>query len=108
VPYELKRYQRDPASGLAPAKYKSLHPMGIAPVIADGPLVLGESGAIIEYVGAKYGNRRLAVSADKPNRTVIMANTPFSPSIETRLSSRFYKHCPQRVPVGAGLEFVNL
>jgi glutathione S-transferase len=67
IPYELKRYQRDPASGLAPAEYKSLHPMGIAPVITDGPLVLGESGAIIEYVIMKYGNGRLAVSADKPN-----------------------------------------
>jgi glutathione S-transferase len=67
IPYELKRYQRDPASGLAPAEYKSLHPMGIAPVITDGPLVLGESGAIIEYVIMKYGNGRLAVSADEPN-----------------------------------------
>jgi glutathione S-transferase len=67
IPYELKRYQRDPASGLAPAEYKSLHPMGIAPVITDGALALGESGAIIEYVITKYGNGRLVVSADKPN-----------------------------------------
>jgi glutathione S-transferase len=67
IPYQLKRYDRDPASGLAPAAYKTLHPMGIAPVITDGALVLGESGAIIEYVVAKYGNGRLAVSSDKPN-----------------------------------------
>src|ERR1700733_5115182 len=67
IPYRLKRYDRDPASGLAPAAYKTLHPMGIAPVITDGALVLGESGAIIEYVVAKYGNGRLAVSSDKPN-----------------------------------------
>jgi glutathione S-transferase len=67
IPYQLKRYDRDPASGLAPAAYKTLHPMGIAPVITDGVLVLGESGAIIEYVVAKYGNGRLAVSSDKPN-----------------------------------------
>jgi glutathione S-transferase len=67
IPYELKRYQRDPATGLAPAAYKSLHPMGIAPVITDGTFALAESGAIIEYVIAKYGNGRLAVSPDKPN-----------------------------------------
>ena len=67
VPYELKRYDRDPASGLAPAAYKALHPMGIAPIITDGALVLAESGAIIEYVIAKYGNGRLAVSSDQPN-----------------------------------------
>jgi glutathione S-transferase len=67
IPYQLKRYERDPASGLAPASYKALHPMGIAPVITDGALVLAESGAIIEYVIAKYGNGRLAVASDKPN-----------------------------------------
>lgn len=67
IPYQLKRYDRDPASGLAPAAYKTLHPMGIAPVITDGAFVIGESGAIIEYVVAKYGNGRLAVSSDKPN-----------------------------------------
>jgi glutathione S-transferase len=67
IPYELKRYERDPASGLAPAAYKSLHPMGMAPVITDGALVLAESGAIIEYVMARYGEGRLAVSPDQPN-----------------------------------------
>jgi glutathione S-transferase len=66
VPYNLKRYDRDP-SGLAPAEYRKLHPMGIAPVITDGELVLAESGAIIEYIIAKYGNGRLTVAADKPN-----------------------------------------
>jgi glutathione S-transferase len=67
IPYQLKRYERDPANGLAPSSYKALHPMGIAPVITDGALVLAESGAIIEYVIAKYGNGWLAVASDKPN-----------------------------------------
>jgi glutathione S-transferase len=67
IPYQLRRYERDPASGLAPSSYKALHPMGIAPVITDGALVLAESGAIIEYVIAKYGHGRLAVASDKPN-----------------------------------------
>jgi glutathione S-transferase len=55
--YELKRYDRAPL--LAPAEYKALHPIGTAPVITDGKLVLGESGAIIEYILAKYGKGRL-------------------------------------------------
>jgi glutathione S-transferase len=67
VPYSLRRYERDPTTHLAPADYRALHPMGIAPVITDGDLVLGESGAILEYVIAKYGNGRLAVGPDKPN-----------------------------------------
>ena len=67
VPYTLRRYDRDPATRLAPADYRALNPMGIAPVITDGDLVLGESGAILEYVIAKYGDGRLAVGPDKPN-----------------------------------------
>jgi glutathione S-transferase len=43
IPYELKRYARDPVTMLAPADYKALHPIGAAPVITDGDLVLAES-----------------------------------------------------------------
>lgn len=64
--YTLKRYEREP-TGLAPAPLKTLHPMGIAPVITDGDLVLAESGAIIEYLIARHGNGRLAVRPDRPN-----------------------------------------
>lgn len=67
IPYELKRYQRDPVTQLAPAEYKALHPIGTAPIITDGDLVLPESGAIIEYIIGRYGNGRLAVAPDQPN-----------------------------------------
>jgi glutathione S-transferase len=66
IPYRLTRYERDPVTKLAPAAYRALHPMGIAPVITDGEVVLAESGAIIEYVIAKYGEGRLAVAAAAP------------------------------------------
>src|SRR3984957_17295377 len=66
IPYKLVRYDRDPVTRLAPAEYKALHPFGTAPVITDGDLVLGESGAIIDYIIAKYGNGRLAVTKDSP------------------------------------------
>jgi glutathione S-transferase len=67
IPYQLVRYERDPVSRLAPAAYKALHPSGTAPVITDGDLVLGESGAIIDYIIAKHGGGRLAVAADSPD-----------------------------------------
>jgi glutathione S-transferase len=65
--YGLKLYNRREDNRLAPDEYKALHPMGIAPVIQDGDLVLGESGAIIEYILAKYGNGRLVPSVDSPD-----------------------------------------
>ena len=52
--YDLKLYNRRTDNRLAPDEYKALHPMGIAPVITDGDLVLGESGAIMDYIVAKY------------------------------------------------------
>lgn len=55
--YELKRYERRADNRLAPDEYKALHPMGIAPVITDGKLVLGESGAICDYLCARAGGR---------------------------------------------------
>ena len=67
IPYKLKRYTRDSVTMLAPADYKALHPIGSAPVITDGDLVLAESGAIVDYIVAKYGNGRLVLHADDPD-----------------------------------------
>ena len=65
IPYELKCYARAPL--LAPADYKALHPIGAAPVITDGDLVLAESGAIAQYIISKYGGGRLALTAGDPD-----------------------------------------
>jgi len=66
LPYELRRYDRDPQTQLAPSDYRALHPFGTAPVITDGELVLAESGAIIEYLLAKHGGSTLAVASGEP------------------------------------------
>jgi glutathione S-transferase len=65
IPYELKRYARAPL--LAPADYKALHPIGTAPVITDGDLTLGESGAIVQYIISEYGGGRLALTGSHPD-----------------------------------------
>lgn len=67
IPYELKHTARDSQTMLAPPPYKAMHPIGSAPVITDGDLVLAESGAIVEYIIAKYGNGRLALPASHPD-----------------------------------------
>ena len=67
IAYDLKRYDRVPETRLAPKEYKALHPIEAAPVITDGDLTLAESGAIIEYIIAKYGDGRLKVPASDPD-----------------------------------------
>jgi glutathione S-transferase len=66
--YDLKLYNRRTDNRLAPDEFKALHPMGIAPVITDGGFVLGESGAIIDYIVAKYApDTPLVPGADHPD-----------------------------------------
>ena len=66
IPYELKRYDRDSRTMLAPADYKALHALGAAPVITEGDVVLAESAAIVDYIIARHGGGRLAVGPDEP------------------------------------------
>lgn len=65
--YEIKRYQRDPKTMLAPPELKAVHPLGKSPVITDGDLVVAESGAIIEYLVERAG-ARLVPAAGTPAR----------------------------------------
>jgi glutathione S-transferase len=66
IPYELKTYARDAKTMLAPPEYKALHPIGSAPIITDGDVVLAESAAIVDYIVAKHGQGRLTLRADDP------------------------------------------
>lgn len=64
--YELILYKRHPTTVLAPPELKALHPIGSAPLITDGGPALAESGAIVQYILAKYGAGRLAPTPDDP------------------------------------------
>ena len=68
LPYEIKPYQRDPKTMLAPPELRAVHPLGKSPVITDGSLTLAESGAIVEYLATHYGAGRLMPAADAPER----------------------------------------
>jgi glutathione S-transferase len=56
IEYEVKRYDRDLKTMLAPASLREAHPLGKSPVITDGALTLAKSGAIVEYLVERYGN----------------------------------------------------
>lgn len=67
LPYEVRRYARDPVTSLAPPELRAVHPLGKSPVICDGEVVLAESGAIIEYLIERYGAGRLRPEAGSPD-----------------------------------------
>jgi glutathione S-transferase len=64
--YEIKKYQRDPKTMLAPPELRAVHPLGKSPVIQDGDTIVAESGAIIEYLTGRYGEGRLAPASGTP------------------------------------------
>ena len=55
TPYEMKRYQRDAQTRLAPPELQAVHPLGKSPVISDGDVRVAESGAIVDYIIRHYG-----------------------------------------------------
>jgi len=68
VAYEVKRYQRDAKTMLAPPALLAVHPLGKSPIIVDGTVTLAESGAIIEYLVDRHGGGRLIPPAGTPER----------------------------------------
>jgi glutathione S-transferase len=66
--YEIKRYQRNPQTMLAPPELRAVHPLGKSPVIVEGEMVLAESGAIIETLADRHGAGKLAPAPGSPER----------------------------------------
>jgi glutathione S-transferase len=97
IPYKLKLYQRDPV--FSPPELRALHPMGSSPVLEDAtfnaqnPLLLGESGAVVEYIIHKHGNGRLALPPSHPNYADYLywfhfANSTLQPGITRRIGMK--------------------
>jgi glutathione S-transferase len=68
VAYEVKRYERDAKTMLAPPALLAVHPLGKSPVIVDGTVTVAESGAVVEYLIERYGEGRLIPPAGSADR----------------------------------------
>jgi glutathione S-transferase len=73
VPYEVKRYERNAQTMLAPPELLAVHPLGKSPIITDdgitdGDKTVAETGAIVEYLVETYGQGRLVPAAGTPER----------------------------------------
>ena len=91
VPYELKTYRRQ-KSMLADPKLKEVHQLGKSPVVeiespaASKPLVLAESGAIVEYLTDHCGEWLIPKRYQEGKEDQIGGET------ESWLRHRFYMH----------------
>jgi len=51
--YEVRRYERDPDTMLAPASLRQVHPLGKSPVVTDGELTLADVEGDLATLAAK-------------------------------------------------------
>src|SRR3954464_9601761 len=72
TPYEIKRYQRNAETRLAPPELAKIHPLGKSPVIPDGGTTIAESGAVVDYIIRHYGQGK-----DKPAMMPVPGSTDY-------------------------------
>lgn len=65
LPYELETYSFNDPKMRGP-DYARLHPMARVPALEDGDVTLFESGAIVEYLLARYGEGRMVPAVGSP------------------------------------------
>ncbi|WOJ95332.1 glutathione S-transferase [Congregibacter brevis] len=66
VDYDVRNYQRDAETNLAPPELLEIHPLGKSPVLTDEVNTVIESGAIIDYIVRHYGKGQLAPEPGTP------------------------------------------
>jgi len=64
TPCEIKHYQRNAQTRLAPPELMQVHPLGKSPIITDGDVKIAESGAIVDYVIRRYGKGAMMPAPD--------------------------------------------
>jgi glutathione S-transferase len=66
--YEVRRYERDAKTMMAPRALKDIHPLGKSPVITENGTTIAETGAIIDYLLETHGDGRFIPKAGTPER----------------------------------------
>src|SRR5277367_1227635 len=64
TPCEIKHYQRNAQTRLAPPELMQVHPLGKSPVITDGNVKIAESGAIVDYIIRRHGKGKMMPAPD--------------------------------------------
>jgi glutathione S-transferase len=98
--YEVKRYQRDAETMLAPAELRAVHPLGKSPVLEDGAVKIAETGAIIEYLLDAYGAGRLRppTGTEEARRFTYWLHYAEGSAMTPLLLKLIFSQIPKRVP----------
>jgi glutathione S-transferase len=56
VDYDIRHYQRDAVTNLAPPELKAVHPLGKSPLLEIDGRVIEESGAIVQVLCERHGH----------------------------------------------------
>ncbi|MGB5949285.1 MAG: glutathione S-transferase family protein [Parvibaculum sp.] len=102
LPYELKTLAFNPKD-LQSEEYLAIHPYGQVPSIDEDGLILNESGAITQYILAKYGKGRLEPKAGTPEHARFLywlhfAEATFMPPLGNIAQHAFIRPEAERIP----------
>ncbi len=101
VAYEIRRYERDAKTMLAPASLRQVHPLGKSPLVTDGELTLAETGAIMEYLAATYddGSLRPAAASEAGQRVTYYLHYAEGSLMPLMLLSLIFRRLPEQAPL---------
>jgi glutathione S-transferase len=100
LPYDIRHYQRDAKTMLAPPELKAIHPLGKSPVVSDGDVTVAETGAVVTYLLESYGAGRLVPAPGTPEhrRFVYWLHYAEGSAMPPLLMKLMFKALPRRVP----------
>lgn len=101
LPYEVKRYQRDAKTMLAPPELRAIHPLGKSPVVDDGEARLAETGAIVEYLLDTPGGSALRPARGTPEgrRFTYWLHYAEGSAMTPLLLKLIFSQIPKRAPL---------
>ncbi len=100
VDYELKLYERDKKTSLAPAEYKAISPLGTAPAITHNGVNLSESNAIMDYILDLHPSDTLRPNATSEDRAryLFWLHASQGSLMPVLLISMMFRIIPEKVP----------
>ena len=101
VPYDVRRYQRDPKTMLAPPELRAVHPLGKSPVLDDGETRVAETGAIIEYLLERHpeAGLRPAAGTEAGRRFTYWLHYAEGSAMTPLLLKLIFSAIPKRAPL---------